>query len=425
MNILKWQIKVTLGLAAMLLPVGALTAHPENGQGTGESATAQASGDGNTLEQALRGGKPSLAVRLRYEDVQQDNALDDAGAFTTRARLGYETASWHGLSGLLEFEVNEAWGGEAYNSGPPPNGNRKTRFSVIPDPEGEEVNQWYLQYAGWLPETRFRLGRQRLILDNARFVGNVGWRQNEQTYDAFSISSQALPHLDLTYAFLNQVNDIFFRDIEMDSHLVNVGISVPDRPHRLVAYGYFLDFETPGRTDQKTLGLRASGNFDLSPVKLGYTLEYASQQDHADAPSTVDADYSLIELSAANGPLSAWMGRELLGGDGVYAFSTPLATLHAFNGFADQFLATPLAGLEDRYVGAGYKLPIGNGVVVKAIYHDFTSDSAGIDHGEEIDAIVAYKPAPGWSLLAKYADYSADMTSVDTRKLWLQIEYSY
>lgn len=376
-------------------------------------------------QEALRGGKPSLAVRLRYEDVQQDNALDDAGALTTRARLGYETGSWHGLSGLLEFEVNEAWGGEAFNSGPGPNANMKRRFSVIPDPEGEEINQWYLQYAGWLPDTRFRLGRQRLIYDNARFIGNVGWRNNEQTYDAFSVQSGVLPYLDFDYAFLNQTNDIFFRDIEMDTHLVNIGLSAPDSPHKLVAYGYFMDFEGPPFADQQTLGLRGTGSFDLSSLKLGYTLEYAAQSDHADAPSTVDADYSLIEIKAANGPLSAWVGRELLGGDGVYAFSTPLATLHAFNGFADQFLKTPLTGLEDRYIGAGYKLPIGTGVVVKAIYHDFVSDTGGIDHGDELDAVIAYKPAPRWSLLAKYADYDADMTSVDTRKVWVQLEYGF
>ena len=41
-------------------------------------------------------------------------------------------------------------------------------------------------------------------------------------------------------------------------------------------------------------------------------------------------------------------GYELLGSDGVtVAFSTPLATLHAFEGWADKFLATPAAGITD------------------------------------------------------------------------------
>ncbi len=44
------------------------------------------------------------------------------------------------------------------------------------------------------------------------------------------------------------------------------------------------------------------------------------------------------------------VGYELLGSDdGVAAFQTPLATLHKFNGFADQFLVTPAGGLQDIY----------------------------------------------------------------------------
>lgn len=379
-----------------------------------------------TFEEALRSGKPHLSVRLRFEDVSQDNLLDDAGVLTTRAKLGYQTAAWHGLSGLLEFEANEAWGGEAYNSGPPPNGNGKTRFSVIPDPEGTEVNQWYLQYEGLVPQTRFRLGRQRIIYDNARFVGNVGWRQNEQTYDAFSIRNQSLPWLSLNYSYLDQSNDIFFRDIEMSSHLFNVALMPEGAAHQLVGYGYILDFDLPLMTDHKTLGLRGKGSFDLSPVTLGYTLEYAKQDDTADAPDTVDADYYLVEFSLAQGGLKGWAGIEVLGGDGVYGFSTPLATLHAFNGWADQFLFTPPTGLEDRYIGASWKLPISTApVTLKAIYHDFVSDTGGLNYGDEWNLAAVWKFAKGWSALAKFADYSAEDRGVDTQKIWLQLEYGF
>ena len=414
----KWWLAFTM--------VGALGASPATlGHPDPEPAAAEPSASREpSFEEALRGGKPMLAVRLRIEDVEQDNLLEDANALTLRGRLGYQTAEWHGLSGLLEFEVVEAFGGEAYNSGPPPNGNGKVTRSVIPDPEGEEVNQWYLQYnARELSNTRFRLGRQRLILDNARHVGNVGWRQNEQTYDAFAIQSKAIPHLEYQYAFLNQLNDIFFRNIEMDGHLVNLALVLPDTTHRLVAYGYFLDFEPVTMTDHRTLGLRGSGDFDLSSLKLGYVLEYARQDDYKEAPSTVDADYRLIELSVAGGPFKTWAGLETLGGDGTYAFGTPLATLHAFNGWADQFLATPVNGLEDRYAGISVK-PVSN-ATLQLIYHDFVSDSGSIDYGSEWNAAIGFTPAPGWSLLAKLADYSADALSVDTRKLWLQMEFSF
>ena len=44
----------------------------------------------------------------------------------------------------------------------------------------------------------------------------------------------------------------------------------------------------------------------------------------------------------------------MLGGDngsGNRAFQTPLATKHAFQGWADQFLTTPADGIEDAYLG--------------------------------------------------------------------------
>jgi hypothetical protein len=38
----------------------------------------------------------------------------------------------------------------------------------------------------------------------------------------------------------------------------------------------------------------------------------------------------------------------------VKGFTTPLATLHKFQGWADKFLTTPVNGLADLYVNAGY-----------------------------------------------------------------------
>lgn len=63
------------------------------------------------------------------------------------------------------------------------------------DPECTEANQAYLQMK--LGTFTGIAGRQRVILDNARFIGNVGWRQNEQTYDAVTFKSAALPKTQL------------------------------------------------------------------------------------------------------------------------------------------------------------------------------------------------------------------------------------
>ena len=47
-------------------------------------------------------------------------------------------------------------------------------------------------------------------------------------------------------------------------------------------------------------------------------------------------------------------GIEYLEGNGTIGFSTPLATLHKFQGFADVFLTTPASGITDAYGKLGY-----------------------------------------------------------------------
>src|SRR3546814_18226061 len=49
------------------------------------------------------------------------------------------------------------------------------------------------------------VGRQRINLDDQRFVGSVGWRQNEQTFDAARLESTFGPvQVDATYAWSNR-----------------------------------------------------------------------------------------------------------------------------------------------------------------------------------------------------------------------------
>ena len=123
-------------------------------------------------------GRYWIDVRLRSESVEQDSILEDASALTSRTRVGYETKNYRGLQFLIEAE-NISAVRDDYNS--TTNGNMQ--YSVVADPEGTEFNRIYLSYTD-IPETSVALGRQKIILDNARFLGNVGWRQNEQTFDS-------------------------------------------------------------------------------------------------------------------------------------------------------------------------------------------------------------------------------------------------
>ena len=146
-----------------------------------------------------------------------------------------------------------------------------------------------------------------------------------------------------------------------------------------------------------------------------YHLEAADQSDYADAKD-IGGSYYHVKVGANFSGVKVFVAQELLGGDGKSSFQTPLATKHAYNGFADKFLNTPVNGLSDTYVKVATKV---SGVKLAAFYHDFKSDKDGISYGSEIDLVAAMKVAKIYTIGAKYASYSADKFATDTTKLWI------
>jgi len=371
----------------------------------------------SAVTEAFTGGKTNLDVRVRGENVEQDNTLDDAYALTVRTRLGYTTGKFKGFSAFAEMESISALYEQKYNN----TLNGKSSYSVVADPTGAEMNQANLSYTG-IGDTVAKWGRQRIILDNARFVGNVGWRQNEQTLDSFALINSSLPDTKATYAYVYNVNGITGGDTKVEAHVVNVSYSGLGFG-KLTGYGYLLDFVDAPVASQQTLGGRFSGSASLSgSMKLLYSAEYAKQSEYQDGASTIDANYMLGEFGASVSGLTAKLGYEVLGGDGAYGFSTPLATKHAFNGWSDQFLATPADGLKDLYISLGGKVM---GAKLVAVYHDYKSDAESIDYGTELNFLVAKKLGKNYSAVVKYARYSADSYKVDTNKLWVQAQMKF
>ncbi|ARU16036.1 alginate export family protein [Croceicoccus marinus] len=367
---------------------------------------------------------------LRYETVSQpDLPVRDADALTFRIRSGAELVS-HGFFVLGETEATLAIIDD-YNDTIPGNGIEP--YSVVPDPENVEVNRLQVGYkskAGTLT-----VGRQRIIHDDHRFVGNVGWRQNEQTFDAVRAQGNIGPAaLDATYAISQRT--IFGIDspnshFDGDMILLNGGIDV--KIAQVKAFAYLLDYddEKPARLvySSQSYGFRAMGTVPIGETfKLDYLASYARQSDYGNNPTSYSADYINGEAGFAIGPVALRGGYELLGSDdGVAAFQTPLATLHKFNGFADLFLSTPANGLQDYYGTAGIKLgdvAVMKGLAANVTYHQFDSDVGGIDYGSEWDAVVSFKVGK-IGVLAKYANYQAGNFGTDTEKFWLQAGFSF
>jgi len=382
--------------------------------------------EAESLAAAITGGDAYIKLRYRFENVDQAGFANTANASTLRTNLGYKTGEYRGLSGVVEFQNVVNIGADNYNS----TINGRTNYPVVADPEVTEVNQAYAAYTG-IDKTTLIAGRKALNLDNQRFIGTVGWRQNDQTYDLVAGINTSLPDTTILYGYVWNVNRIFgddhaFGDLGTDTHVVNVNYSGLSFG-KLSAYGYFIDLDhaaVQGLSSQ-TIGLRFSGKAKMSgEFSAVYELEYANQKDYGGNPG----DYSVNYFHGAGGVTFSGatlkLGYEILGSDnmGTASFKTPLATLHKFNGWADKFLGTPGSGLEDLYVSGAYNFSgAAKGLKAMAVYHRFNSEYGDIHYGNEIDLLLAYKINKNYNISLKYADYNADGFSVDTQKFWISL----
>jgi len=394
--------------------------------------------------QALTQGKADVSLRYRFENVEDatPNRLD-AHASTLRSALGYSSGLLFGfgLYGQLE-DVTVIGNKRVYNDGT----NGVTTRALVADPQGTEVNQANIRYEG-IPKTLLRYGRQDLQHREApmhRFLGNILWRQNWVSYDAFRATNESVDQLKLDYAYIWNVNrHLGERNTAADGSDYNVhGHAINGRYGGLSfmnieGYGYLLDFRTTTSEalSTDTVGLRLDGAPKVGEtMKLLYTTEFANQRDAGENPNRIDANYYLLELGAAQshegwyGGWSAKLGYEVLeSAAGVIAFQTPLATSHPFQGWADRFVSTPRDGVKDAYVTLGATL---FGAKLTLTYHQFTSDNLGYDFGTEFDAMLEKTFVKKYAVGLKYADYQADRNSTnlarntttgqvyDLRKAW-------
>lgn len=397
--------------------------------------TAQTAIAGEALFDAINNGKIYIDERYRYEYVEQANRPNDAKASTLRNRIGFKSAPFYGFMFQVEWENVMNIGNDRFNN----TINGKGTYPVVADVESHELNQLFLEYSG-IPQTKIKVGRQVITVDNHRFIGHVGWRQNNQTYDAVKLVNSTVPGLTLSYGYIDRINRIFGNDSpngnwDSESHFIHGAYKLPHLGV-LKGYGYLLDFETDAPANSSaTYGLSLSGKRELMDgYGLHYYAEYAHQEDYADNPVSYEADYYHLNLGVSKGGLKTIVGFESLGSDdGNFAFRTPLATLHKFNGFADQFLVTPAAGLEDFYLDVTYKfkgysdqLSFLNGVLLKAQYHDFSSEDGSIDYGTEFDFFVKVPLRKGLYIEGKIADFNADSPAyVDVEKYIIGVGWKY
>ena len=372
---------------------------------------------------------PYADLRYRLELVDQAGLPEEATASTLRVKAGVRTGEWHGLSALVEGEAIVVLGETSYND----TVNGKAAYPVVADPADVLLNQAYLR---WRPvaEVEASAGRQAVNYDNQRWIGSVAWRQNDQTLDSVRLAARPVAGGSLDYLHAWRVNRVFGPDspqgIWRDAaiHGVRAAYAI-ENIGTVSAYGYWLDIPSSPSSSSRTLGVRMAGELPATArSSILYAAEYARQRDHAGNPRRFALDYLLLEPGMKFGPASLKVGYERLEGDGTSALQTPLATLHAFNGWADKFLVTPAGGLRDLYLDLAYKVPGKGGLaglVLRATWHDFGSTQGAIAYGREWNALASYPVTKELAVTAKFARYEADAFATDTSKLWLQLEAKF
>jgi hypothetical protein len=395
-----------------------------------------------TLLDAIKQGKPLTNFRLRYENLNQEgyqstaaNAkkLETGEAFTLRSLIGWQTAPFKNFSFAAQItdvhEFNDHFNDRRENTPEP----GKSAYPNIVDPGYTDINQLYVDWTG-IKDTKLRLGRQQLNLDNVRFIGDIGFRQNMQVFDGVSVLNKSIVDMEFFAAHFSKVRQITTKLRDGNIDIINAKYKISPT-ESVIGYGYLVDMENlgqnagnpavttsiaaqggnglggssdmpasssnvnPTQTDasSKTFGVRLDGAHQVNDDwKVLYTAEYAKQDDYRGGSSLIDAHYFKLGGGAAYGAWSLRLDHEKLSSnDGKYAFQTPLGTNHLFQGWADVFLTTPRQGMEDTFISI-----VGTIAKAKLLaeYHVFKSDERyqslngkfGDKYGTELDLSVSY-----------------------------------
>ena len=133
----------------------------------------------NELEKALvaiTDAKPIIHSTARWE-YGKANGLDHSHGATLRTRFGVQSGTYRGFTGLVEGVNTFSAFSSEYFDAQAPNVRGQT---PVADPERTDVNRFWLKFAKeeWAGSS-LKGGRQRIKLDDDRWIGNVGWRQDE------------------------------------------------------------------------------------------------------------------------------------------------------------------------------------------------------------------------------------------------------
>lgn len=399
-------------------PIGETRAAPE-------SDTTQAQMRASSW--APEDGRLMLQWRPRFSYIEQANKPNRAEAVNARLLLGYRLGPIDDF-GLTVQLVNVSWLEPKRATNQP--GDRLSRYPLVGDPDITDWNALHLDYSG-LADTRVRLGRQPIALDNERFVGTADVRQLPMMFDAVSVRNSSVPDLELFGAQVWAVRTFFGDRYSSNTQLLNARWQSALGPVA-GAYAYFQDQpriqiqSTFADNSNRIMGARLEGTIARSQaLRWYYAAEVARQRPHADGDRRIRAGYHRLAIGPSYGACTLLFNYERLGSNnGLYGMQMPLS-FNTLQGWAYEFFNTPRQGLRDRNVAAAADFGLLN---VRVKFHRFKADFGGLDYGREWDFALTYRLSPSLSARLVYADYqraSIATARPDAVRAYAQLQYDY
>lgn len=368
--------------------------------------------NGKGLQHAIAGGTPSAEIKFGYEFVDdKNNNGDPANAVVSRIRLNYQTLDFKGFSAFVQAQYVGPINDHYFPEG--------TGYDTVMDPEKFRFQQAYLDYRGY--DSHVRAGTQEILLDNQRFIGNVGWRFNAQSFNAASIGNESIENLKLYYGYIDSINQINgMHTGARQYHLLNGEYKLGEK-NKAAAFAYLQRNDNSVNNEKlDTYG----GRFWGSSEDFGYEAMLALQRRayYGYARGTMDIDQFNIGLGA----------EYISGGDEVKdRFQTLNGTAHKFNGWADVFAGATGAGIPTGLVDGWLEASVmaTEKLKLQGAYHLFNTafntpanTFSGI-YGSEIDLSAGYPICRNFDVLAKFAYYMQgdnDSPTEDKTVFWLR-----
>ena len=393
-------------------------------------AMAQQPQEGFGIADSIARGRFTLELRPRYNRIDESDKPQRTEGGTVRLTAGFESAPLQMTRVIVEgIHANQV---DPHFNDNPANIN-SSPYPLLPDPRYTGFNRVYIEYQG-LQDTRIRAGRQRVRLDNQRWISDNDFRQIPQLFDGVETVHTGLANTELYGAYFGRVRNTSGVANELDLTLLHAAWN-PLPGQYVSAYGYFHDQPQNGaftgfaNNSYRVIGVRWVGSaapwLGWSAVDVPFEAEFATQRPHAGGDARIDANYWRVGAGIAWRETVARFDYEVKeSNNGVYGVQMPLTDFYAFNGWTLHFYNTPREGLRDGWatLRQGWRE-----FTLFAEYHRFRSDFGAIGFGRELDAGLSYAWNENTTLRFQHARYDPGAATSDARirKTWITFTWKY